>query len=300
MQARAERVADRLAPRELGALVISGSANLRWLTGFTGSSGLAIVGPGNGRHFFTDFRYDEQSAAQLGDAWDRHIVTDLHRAAGELLHELQSGRPLRVGFDDRDVSVKTHGTLTEAAGSGVELVAAGGIIEDLRTVKDDAEIAAIGAAAALADAALLTILDRGLAGRTEREVATDLEIEMRRAGAQAASFPTIVASGAHGALPHAEPRDVEIPSGVLVTIDWGAELDGYCSDCTRTFATGEIGETEREVYELVLAAAEAALAAARVDDSRRSGVRQSAIRERRADAVARDFRRGGDVDGRTA
>lgn len=269
MPARDAQVADRLAARELGALVVSGSANLRWLTGFTGSSGLAIVGPGKARHFFTDFRYDEQSAAQLGKGWERHIVADLHRASGELLHELQSGRPLRVGFDDRDITIATHRTLVEAAGDGVELAAAGGIVEDLRTVKDDEEIAAIRASAALADAALLAVLERGLAGRTEREVATDLEIEMRRAGAQAIAFPPIVASGAHGALPHAEPRDVKIPGGVLVTIDWGAELDGYCSDCTRTFATGEVGSTEREVYELVLAAEEAALVAARAGMSSR-------------------------------
>ena len=84
---------------------------------------------------------------------------------------------------------------------------------------------------------------------------------MRLAGAEDPSFPSIVAAGPHGALPHAEPRDVEIPAGVLVTIDWGARLDGYCSDCTRTLASGPVGEREREVYELVLSAQEAALAA---------------------------------------
>ncbi len=278
MPARDAQVADRLAARELGALVVSGSANLRWLTGFTGSSGLATVGPGKARHFFTDFRYDEQSAAQLGKGWERHIVADLHRASGELLHELQSGRPLRVGFDDRDITIATHRTLVEAAGDGVELAAAGGIVEDLRTVKDDEEIAAIRASAALADAALLAVLERGLAGRTEREVATDLEIEMRRAGAQAIAFPPIVASGAHGALPHAEPRDVKIPGGVLVTIDWGAELDGYCSDCTRTFATGDVRDEERAVYDLVLEAQEASLAAVRPGPTGRE-----------VDAVARDI-----------
>jgi Xaa-Pro aminopeptidase len=159
--------------------------------------------------------------------------------------------------------VARHRKIAAAAGEGVELVAAGGLVEELRTVKDEAEVTAIAAAASLADSALLAVLERGLAGRTEREVATDLEIEMRRAGAQGLAFSPIVAAGAHGALPHAEPREETIPEGVLVTIDWGAELDGYCSDCTRTFATGEIGETEREVYELVLAAEEAALSAAR-------------------------------------
>ena len=83
-------------------------------------------------------------------------------------------------------------------------------------------------------------MEQGLAGRTEREVAQALEDGMRRRGAQGLSFDSIVASGAHGALPHATPREVKIGPGELVVIDWGAELDGYCSDCTRTFATGEL------------------------------------------------------------
>lgn len=276
MASRAQQVADRLAARELGALLVTGAANLRWLTGFTGSSGLAIVGPGAARHFFTDFRYDDQSAAQLDGIWQRHIVTELGKAAAELLHDLQSGRPLRVGFDDSEVSVARHAALDEASGEGVVLVAAGGVIEELRMVKDDAEVEAIRAAAKLADAALTDVLGRGLVGRTEAEVATDLEVTMRQGGASGSAFTPIVAFGAHGALPHAYPRDVEIPPDVLVTIDWGAQLDGYASDCTRTFATGDIGETEREVYELVLRAEEAAVAAAR-----------SGIGGRDLDAVAR-------------
>jgi Xaa-Pro aminopeptidase len=111
------------------------------------------------------------------------------------------------------------------------------------------------AASELADEALRQVLEGGLAGRSERDVAIDLELRMRRLGAESASFPSIVASGTHGALPHAEPRDVEIPRDVLVTIDWGALHEGYCSDCTRTYATGEgISELAREIYELVLSA----------------------------------------------
>src|SRR6185437_10124171 len=104
----------------------------------------------------------------------------------------------------------------------------------------------------------------GLAGRTEREVALELETAMRRLGAEEPSFSSIVAAGPHGALPHAEPRDVEIPRDVLVTIDWGARLEGYCSDCTRTYATGEgISELAREVYALVLDAQQRGVAAVR-------------------------------------
>lgn len=276
MASRAQQVADRLAARELGALLVTGAANLRWLTGFTGSSGLAIVGPGAARHFFTDFRYDDQSATQLDRIWQRHIVPELGNAAAELLSDLQSGRPLRVGFDDAELTVARHAALEEVSSEGVVLVRAGGVIEALRMVKDDDEVALIRAATALADTALTEVLGRGLVGRTEADVATDLDVTMRKAGASGSAFTPIVAFGAHGALPHAYPRDIEIPPDVLVTIDWGAQLDGYASDCTRTFATGDIGDTEREVYDLVLRAEEAAVAATR-----------AGIGGRELDAVAR-------------
>ena len=107
------------------------------------------------------------------------------------------------------------------------------------------------------------MLGRGLVGRTEREVALDLEFTMRRMGAQEISFPPIVAAGEHGALPHADPTDDPIPAGTLVVVDWGAQKDGYASDCTRTFATGELDPRDAEVYRLVLEAQEAALAAVR-------------------------------------
>ena len=118
------------------------------------------------------------------------------------------------------------------------------------------------------------MLERGLAGRTELAVARELERELRERGAEDPSFPAIVAAGAHGALPHAQPRDVEIPGGVLVIVDWGARVDGYCSDCTRTFATGELSEAATEVYELVRAAQERALAAVRAGRGAQRGRRR--------------------------
>src|SRR5206468_3788848 len=118
---------------------------------------------------------------------------------------------LRVGFDDAHVSVKEHAALAPRVGQSVELVPASGLIEDLRLVKDPEELDRIRAATRLADAALTEVLGRGLVGRTEREVGLDLEMTMRKAGAQAVSFPPIVAAATHSALPHAEPRDVAIP-----------------------------------------------------------------------------------------
>jgi Xaa-Pro aminopeptidase len=253
--ARADRVAERLRERDLAALLVTDLVGVRWLSGFTGTNGACLV-TADERLFLTDFRYTEQAAEQVGDSFE--IV----RAGRDLLGDLAKRLPVgRAGFDEAHVTVKAHTRLVEKAAEGAELVEAGGLIEELREVKDEGELKRIAAASELATAAFEKTIERGLAGRTERALALDLEQEMRTAGAEDPSFPSIVAAGPHGALPHAEPRDVEIPAGVLVTIDWGARLDGYCSDCTRTLASGPVSEREREVYELVLRAQETALAA---------------------------------------
>jgi Xaa-Pro aminopeptidase len=252
---RAARLLDALADRELDALLVTGLVNVRWLTGFTGSNGLAVLGPGVCR-FVTDFRYLTQADEEVDAAWTHEIATDLLERAADAL-------PARVGFDDAEMSVKTFERLRGLAGDEVELVPAGGLVEELRLVKDAEEIGRIRAAAALADEALTEVLEQGVVGRTERDIALDLEFAMRRRGASGVAFSSIVAAGAHGALPHAQPRAVPVPEGTLLTIDWGAVLDGYASDCTRTFATGELDPRDAAVYELVRTAQEAALAAVR-------------------------------------
>jgi Xaa-Pro aminopeptidase len=256
---RAERLAGAIADRGLDALLVTDLVNVRYLTGYTGSNGMAIVGAGM-RRFLTDFRYASQVEREVPDEWARKmVVQDLMAAVPEQLPE----RTRRLGFDDAGVSVRAHAKLTESL-PGIELVPAGGMVEALRAIKDDLEVARIRAAAQLADDALDEVLEHGLAGRTEREVAFALEMAMRRGGADSVAFASIVAAGEHGALPHAVPRNVQIPRDVLVTIDWGARHEGYCSDCTRTFATGEaIGDDAREVYHLVLRAQRAALDAVR-------------------------------------
>src|SRR5436190_11926699 len=257
---RADRVAEALEGHEADVLLVTARVNVRWLTGFTGSNAAAVVGREGSRRFVTDFRYLTQSADEVGPAWEREIAVDL--LAG-VVKGLPGSGELRLAFDDAHMSVKDHGRLAGMVRAGIELVPAGGAIETLRAVKDADELEAIRAAARLADDALSEVLGRGLVGRTEREVALDLEFTMRRMGAQAASFPPIVAAGEHGALPHAAPREVAIPAGTLVVVDWGAQLDGYASDCTRTYATGDIDPRDGQVYELVLQAQEAALAAVR-------------------------------------
>jgi Xaa-Pro aminopeptidase len=255
---RAERVDAVLRERELDALLVADPLNLRWLTGFTGSNGAAVVGPGI-RRFLTDFRYLVQSREQVPEEWgDAEIATDLLARAAE------GGLPGRVGFEDDHLTVKQHARLAELVGDDVELVAAGGIVEELRLVKSPEEIELIRAVAKLADEAFTeVVLEGGIIGKTERDVALDLEVAMRRRGAEGVSFSPIVAAGEHGALPHASPRDVPIPAGTLVVIDWGAQKDGYASDCTRTVATGDIDPRDRAVYDLVLHAQQEALAAVR-------------------------------------
>src|SRR6266545_833433 len=257
---RADGVAEALEEREADILLVTDLVNVRWLTGFTGSNAAAVVGREGSRRFVTDFRYLTQSADEVDPAWEREIAVDL--LAG-VVKGLPGSGELRLAFDDAHVSVKDHGRLSGMLRAGIELVPAGGAIEALRAVKDADELEAVRAAARLADDALTEVLGRGLVGRTEREVALDLEFTMRRMGAQAASFAPIVAAGDHGALPHAEPRDVPIPAGTLCVIDWGAQLDGYASDCTRTYATGELDARDQAVYELVLRAQEAGVEAVR-------------------------------------
>ncbi len=250
MSARCERLTELLEPAGVDLLLVSELVNVRYLSGYTGSNGLALIGPGI-RSFVTDFRYVEQAAAQVDPSFERvRAPQDLIEALAELLPEGQ----LRLGFDDRHTSVHGYGRLREQLGERVELVAAGGLVERLRAVKEPGEIESLNAATELADSAFQSLVQGGLVGRTERELALALEQEMRRLGADAPSFDSIVAAGPEGALPHAQPSARAVARGELVVIDWGARLGGYCSDCTRTVAAGEPGEQARGVYELVLAA----------------------------------------------
>ena len=254
---RADRVADLLAERSLDLLLVTNLVNVRYLTGYTGSNGIAIVGR-DLRRFITDFRYVEQAAVEV-EGFDRE------QASQDLVSGLAEGWPdgeLRLGFEDDNVTVRRHERMREVLPDRIELVAAGGIVESLRAVKEPEEIERIAAAAALADEVYGVLREQGLVGRTEREVAFALENEMRRRGAEP-GFESIVASAERGALPHAQPTDVPIARGTLVTLDIGARVDGYHSDCTRTWATGELPDDLAEAYEVVRRAQQAALDAVR-------------------------------------
>jgi Xaa-Pro aminopeptidase len=270
---RADRVSRRIEERELDLLLVTDLTNVRYLTGFTGTNGLAIVGPGT-RRFLTDFRYIERARGEVRGF-------DVEAGGPDLAATLGDGWPagaLRLGFEDHQLTVRRHARVRETLPERIEFVAAGGLVEAERAVKEPAELDSIRAAAALADDVYGWLADWGLVGRSEREVALALEHEMRVRGADGPSFPSIVAAAENGALPHATPRDVPIPPRTLVTLDIGVRLDGYCSDCTRTWATGEVDDDLAEIYELVRRTQAAALAAVRAGPTGRE-----------VDAVAREL-----------
>ncbi|GBD46617.1 Aminopeptidase YpdF [bacterium HR41] len=258
---RVERLIAALRDKQLDALLVTDRADVRYLSNFSGSNGTLVVGHEH-RVLVTDFRYTEQARAEVRGGFE---VVEEGQDMARALARLVSGR---VAFDEAQVTVRSHRRLREAVGEGVELVPVAGLVAALRKRKDEGEVAAIAAAAELADTALRRVLEQGVGGRSESELSWELERAMRELGAEGLAFPPIVAFAAHAALPHAQPRrDARVEGRGLLLFDWGAKLDGYCSDCTRTFAVGAIGSDERSVYELVLEAQRAALAEVRVGKS---------------------------------
>jgi Xaa-Pro aminopeptidase len=261
---RADRLAALVAERELDLLVVSDLVNVRYLTRFGGTSAIVLVGPET-RVFGTDFRYYDRVQATLVDYELRRSKADILEVPAALVEERASAdSTLRIGFDDAHLTVRAHARLAKLLGDAAELIPAGGLVEELRAVKDPEEVDAMRRAAAIADGLYRWLADEhGLAGHTERAVALALEQRAREMGADGLSFPPIIAEGANGAQPHAEPRDVQIPRDTLVVVDLGCLVDGYCSDCTRTFATGSVEDEATEVYRLVQDAQAAALAEVR-------------------------------------
>ncbi|MFB9385111.1 M24 family metallopeptidase [Pseudonocardia petroleophila] len=246
-----------LADREVDALLVTDLVNVRYLTGFTGSNAALLVhvdGDAASR-FCTDGRYRAQAAVQVPDlerVEDRASALALAAAAAVD----------RLGFESDAVTVDAHAAL-DAAAQGVALVRTPGLVQGLRAVKDPDEVEALRVACAVADTALAGLLaDGGLVpGRTERDVALDLETRMRRLGAQGPAFDTIVAAGPHSAVPHHRPTDAGLRAGDLVKMDFGALVDGYHSDITRTVVLGPAADWQRELHALVAAAQRAGRAA---------------------------------------
>ena len=260
-----------LRTADVEALLVTDLVNVRYLTGFTGSHAtllLHVDGDAASR-FCTDGRYDTQSAKEVGDlerVIDRGGALVLASSADDL-------GVSRLGFESDVVTVDQHEALVDAAGDTVLLHRTPGLVGRLRLVKDETEIAALRAACAVADSALADLIAAGglRPGRSERDVSYDLETRMRARGAEGPSFATIVAAGPHSAVPHHRPTDSSMRRGDLVKMDFGALVDGYHSDMTRTVVLGRAAGWQRDLHALVAAAQE--VGRARLDP-RRAGRRR--------------------------
>lgn len=251
---------SRLGERDLDALLVVDLRNVRYLTGFTGSNAALLVHADGDEQtvFCIDGRYLTQSAKQVPDL-ERLIDRPCAPALAKLAGAKKYGR---TGYESHRVTVDELDVLTEEAGKA-ELVRAAGLVEELRIVKDDAEIEALRMACAAADRALADLIEHGglRPGRTELEVARELETRMLDHGAAGPAFESIVAAGANSAVPHHRPTDAPLTTGDLVKLDFGALVDGYHSDMTRTFVLGAPADWQRELYDLVAAAQAAGRAA---------------------------------------
>jgi Xaa-Pro aminopeptidase len=262
--ARRDALRALLRAAGVDALLVTDLVNVRYLSGFTGSNAALLVhveGDAASR-FCTDGRYRTQAAEEVPD-----LAAVIDRASALALADAAAALDVgRLGFESDHVTVDAHTRLVEKAHPAA-MVAVPGLVQRLRTVKDDTELATLRAACAAADAALADLIsDGGLApGRTEAQVAFDLEGRMRGHGAQGPSFDTIVAAGTHSAVPHHSPTTTPLRRGDLVKLDFGALVDGYHSDMTRTVVLGPAAPWQRELYALVAAAQAAGRAALRAD-----------------------------------
>ena len=256
---RAERLRAAIGDAGADALVVTSLTNVRYLTGFTGSSGLLVL-TGDDLVLVTDGRYTDQAADQLRTAGvDARIeITSTEQRA--VVTAAVAGVE-RIGLEAEHVTWAAQRRYESEWFPDRELIATAGLVEALRRTKDDGELARMELAAAVADAALAELRPRLTERPTEAEFALELDATMRRLGASRPSFETIVASGPNGARPHARPSRRPIGPGDLVVVDFGAVVDGYCSDMTRTVGVGALDPTSERMLEVVTEAQAAGVAA---------------------------------------
>jgi Xaa-Pro aminopeptidase len=245
---REERLRSALVERKLDAFLVTHTPNVRYLTGFTGTSGLLLVLPDQ-LVFLSDFRYDEQAEKEVGPRAVIEIVpSDIWARVWEILgnHSAKT-----VGFESHVTSVEDMHRFDEKTPRW-DFLPVRQLVEGLRLVKEPQEVAAIKKAAEIATTALDRVLkDRVSPGRREIDVAADLERELRILGSEWHPFETIVASGPQSALPHAGTSGREIQTGEFLLFDFGARVDGYCSDITRTVVVGTASQKQKDVYGVV-------------------------------------------------
>ena len=288
--ARLGRLRSGLERAGCDALLVTNLTNVRYLCGFTGSAGSLLVRRSDAV-LFTDGRYATQSVEQLSAAGVVGVEVEIggvpeQRAA--LVKAVSAASMGRLGLEAGHATWSAQRSYADSFGAGVELVATEGLVEELRRVKDAGELARIEAACAIADAALASVLPSLVALPTEREFGIELDFAMRRLGASDVSFETIAASGPNGAKPHARPSDRRIRAGELVVLDFGALVDGYHSDMTRTVCVGapatprlsEIDSVVRAAQAAGVGAVRAGVGAREVDEVCRSFISDAGFGER--------------------
>ncbi|MDE2860731.1 MAG: aminopeptidase P family protein [Chloroflexota bacterium] len=260
MTSKLDALRARFESSEIDGILIGSDENRRYVSGFSGTAGNLII-TSDAAVLATDFRYIEQAGQQAPDFRVLRVAGGGSDWLTNLLKELGVSR---LGFESQHMTVATHERLSKAFaeagnGSGVELVPTAGLIEELRSVKDEAEMALLTRAIEISDRAFEEVSRILKDGMTEREVAWLLERTMRELGADSVSFDTIVAAGPNAALPHHRADDTPLRDGQPLIIDMGARYEGYCSDLSRTLSIGHEDDTFREVYTTVLRAQQTAI-----------------------------------------
>ncbi|MCA0147649.1 aminopeptidase P family protein [Rossellomorea vietnamensis] len=267
-----ERLRETFSENELDGILLTSMYNRRYMTNFTGSSGVVLISKEKAL-FITDFRYIEQATEQ---AADYEIVQHTGPIHEEVAKQVKNLGITKLGFEKNDMTYSAFESYRDTVEA--EMVPVSGLVEKLRLIKTPEELNIIKDAADIADAAFKHILDFIKPGVTELEVSNELEFFMRKAGATSSSFDTIVASGYRSALPHGVASDKVIEKGDFVTLDYGAYYKGYCSDMTRTLSVGEPSEKLKEIYDVVLHSQLLAM------DRIKPG-----MTGKEADAIARDY-----------
>jgi Xaa-Pro aminopeptidase len=258
---------DALAGRISEPFLVTNLVNVLYLTGFDSSNAGLVVEPGGGARLFTDFRYIEAARSVAG--------VDVVMTKRALLRDLAEQLDGRLAFEADALPYAQYEVLRDG---GLELVPTRGVVEAMRAVKDEDELAKLRRAARAADRAFEALTAETWVGKTEKDLAWRLRQLLHAHGADDVSFDTAIGSGPNGALPHSSPGDKTIEIRTLVVADWGARLDGYCSDCTRTVSTGEPPKELRNAYQVCLRAQQAAVAQIR-----------AGMTGKEADAIARDI-----------
>ena len=251
---RLTKLREKMQLESLDAFIIASTENRRYLSGFTGTSAMLVVLL-NKAYLLTDFRYIEQATTQATEFEIVDSGSDFFQSVKDLAQDAK-----RIGFEEDYTTYDMYLKLKEALSKG-ELVEQAKVLTGLRSIKDSKELDKLRQAVRIADEAFTHIIKFVKPGMTEEEVSLELEFNMRKAGASGGSFDFIVASGWRSAMPHGVASSKTLQRGEIVTLDFGAVYQGYCSDITRTFALGEADDKQREIYEIVLKAQLAGIAA---------------------------------------